>query len=83
MAANIIDIKKHSPKSSGMRFCEKSPDNFNAINLKDVFTHLQKIDFNDSYYIELAKLGKWKIVSDDKDFTNYENHNLIVLTFVK
>ena len=65
-----------------MRFCEKSSDNFNAININDVFTHLQSIDFNDSYYIELAKLDNWKIVTDDKDFTNYTNHNLDVITFV-
>ena len=65
-----------------MKFCEKSSDNFNAINLNDVFTHLQSIDFNDSYYIELAKLDNWKIVTDDKDFTNYTNHNLDVITFV-
>ena len=65
-----------------MKFCEKSSDNFNAINLNDVFTHLQSIDFNDSYYIELAKLDNWKIVTDDKDFTSYTNHNLDVITFV-
>jgi predicted nucleic acid-binding protein len=65
-----------------MKFCEKSSDNFNAININDVFTHLQSIDFNDSYYIELAKLDNWKIVTDDKDFTNYTNHNLDVITFV-
>lgn len=65
-----------------MRFCEKSSDNFNAINLNDVFTHLQSIDFNDSYYIELAKLGNWKIVTDDKDFTHYNNHDLTVITSI-
>ena len=65
-----------------MSVCEKSSDNFNAIDLNDVFTHLQDIDFNDSYYIELAKLDNWKIVTDDKDFTNYTNHNLDVITFV-
>jgi predicted nucleic acid-binding protein len=65
-----------------MRLCEKSSDNFNAINLNDVFTHLRSIDFNDSYYIELAKLGNWKIVTDDRDFTGYKNHNLSVITFI-
>ena len=64
----VDEIKIHI--KTIMRFCEKASDNFNSINLNDVFTHLQNIDFNDSYYIELAKLGKWKIVTDDKDFTD-------------
>ena len=76
----VDEIKIHIKNI--MRFCEKSSDNFNAIDLDDIFLHLQSIDFNDSYYIELAKLGKWKIVSDDKDFINYQNHNLTVITFV-
>lgn len=65
-----------------MRFCEKSSDNFNAINLDNVLNHLSVIDFNDSYYIELAKLDNWKLVTDDKDFTTYTNHSLDVITFV-
>ena len=63
-----------------MRICEKSPDNFNAINLNQVLNHLKSIDFNDSYYIELAELSGWKIVTDDGDFTNYTNHSLDVIT---
>lgn len=63
-----------------MRFCEKSPDNFNAIELNSIFQHLTVIDFNDSYYIELAKLGKWKIVTDDMDFIKCPNHNLEIIT---
>lgn len=63
-----------------MRICEKSPDNFNAINLNQVLNHLKSIDFNDSYYIELAELGGWKIVTDDSDFVSYSNHSLDVIT---
>lgn len=77
----VAEIKIHI--KTIMRFFEKSSDNFNAINLNDVFTHLQSIDFNDGYYIELAKLGNWKIVTDDRDFTEYKNHNLSVITFIK
>lgn len=64
-----------------MKFCEKSTDNFNAIDLNNVFNHFHQIDFNDSYYIELAKLSKWKIVTDDQDFITYTGHDLEVITF--
>ena len=64
-----------------MKFCEKSSDNFNAIDLNNVFKHFHQIDFNDSYYIELAKLSKWKIVTDDQDFISYTGHDLEVITF--
>jgi predicted nucleic acid-binding protein len=76
----VNEIKIHLNRI--MRFCEKSSDNFNAININDVFSHIQSIDFNDSYYLELSRLDNWKIVTDDKDFTNYTNHNLDVITFV-
>jgi hypothetical protein len=66
--------------SNIMKCCVKSSDNFNSIDLEDVFKHFSEIDFNDSYYIELSKLGKWKLVSDDGDFTKYQGHDLEVIT---
>lgn len=78
-STTVDEIKIHINRI--MKICEKSSDNFNAIDIKDIFTHLQSIDFNDSYYIELAKLDNWKIVTDDQDFTKYTNHNLDVITF--
>lgn len=65
-----------------MTLCEKTPDNFNVIDLKQVFTHFLCIDFNDSYYLELAKLGKYKFVTDDSDFSIYSNHNIEILTIL-
>jgi hypothetical protein len=65
-----------------MKFCEKTSDNFNAIELNDVLTHLAHIDFNDSYIIELAKIDKFKIVTDDSDFSKYKNHNLDIFTIL-
>jgi hypothetical protein len=63
-----------------MRVCDKTHDNFNAIELNSVFQHLPVIDFNDGYYIELARLGNWKIVTDDKDFIKCTSHNLEIIT---
>lgn len=64
-----------------MKICEKMSDNFNAINLDNVFTHLTEIDFNDSYYIEFVPLIRAKLVTDDSDFIRYKNHDLEVVTF--
>lgn len=63
-----------------MKLCDKTHDNFNAIELNSVFQHLPEIDFNDGYYIELAKLGNWKIVTDDKDFIKCTSHSLEIIT---
>jgi hypothetical protein len=74
----IIEIKRNINQI--MSFCEKTPDNFNTIEINSIFQHLSEIDFNDSYYIELAKLGKWKIVTDDFDFIKCSGHNLEIIT---
>ena len=65
-----------------MKFCDKASDNFNAIEIENVLLHFTHIDFNDSYYIELAKLDKWKIVTDDSDFSKYTNHNIEIVTML-
>lgn len=66
-----------------VRVCQKCSDEFNSINLDEVFTLFQKIGFNDSYYIHLAKKKNWIIVSDDSDFTNANlpSAGLTILTF--
>ncbi len=63
-----------------LSFCEKSSDNFNAVNLDEVLKHFSDIDFNDSYYLELANIDNLKIVTDDNDFVNYKGHNVAVIT---
>jgi predicted nucleic acid-binding protein len=63
-----------------MRCCERASDDFNAIDINRVFQHFQYIDFNDSYYLELAIRSKWKIVTDDEDFITYQNHKLEIVT---
>jgi hypothetical protein len=63
-----------------MRVCNKTHDNFDSIEITSIFQHLPAIDFNDGYYIELAKLGNWKIVTDDKDFIKSSGHSLEILT---
>ena len=66
-----------------LKLCTKSSDNFNAVDLNKIFEHLQHIDFNDSYYLELARLDNLKIVTDDTDFINHKNHKVDIITLTK
>lgn len=43
-------------------------DNFNAIDKEAILNSFKVIDFNDSYYVQLAIMNKYKIVTHDKDF---------------
>ena len=63
-----------------LRITERGSDNFNAINMTNVLTHLKFIDFNDSYMIEMARLSQWKIVTDDGDFVKYQGHSIDIIT---
>lgn len=76
----VIEIKRNINQI--MKFCEKSSDNFNALDLNDILQHLSHIDFNDSYYLELANLSKWKIVTDDIDFVSYKDHDVEIITMM-
>ena len=50
-----------------LNLCDKTPDNFNAIELNEIFNKIKACDFNDAYYVEMCKLGKYKLVTDDSD----------------
>jgi hypothetical protein len=66
-----------------MSVCQKCSDEFNSINIPEVFNLFEKIGFNDSYYMHLAKLKNWIIVSDDSDMIiqNTPQIGITILTF--
>lgn len=74
----VLEINRNI--RSILKICVRSSDNFNAIDLDAVLQHLSCIDFNDSYYLEYAKLSKLKIVTDDNDFCKYTNHSVEIVT---
>ncbi|PIU19040.1 MAG: hypothetical protein COT16_00340 [Elusimicrobia bacterium CG08_land_8_20_14_0_20_44_26] len=45
-------------------------DKFSSIDIESIISEFEKqnLDFNDLYYQEYCKIGKVKIVTDDKDF---------------
>ncbi|HNW97110.1 MAG TPA: PIN domain-containing protein [Bacteroidales bacterium] len=62
------------------QIAEKNNDDFNAINIENIITEFGSCDFNDSYYIELARLKKWKIVTDDADFFKNNKSDIEIIT---
>lgn len=63
-----------------LTFTEKGSDEFNAVNLDNIFNEFGVTDFNDSYYIELGRLKKYKIVTDDADFFKNNKLSIEVIT---
>jgi len=70
----IKEIKSTLPQL--LKKTERCSDNFNAIDLNAIYSELENCDFNDSYYLELARMNHWKIVTDDADF--FKNNQLHV-----
>lgn len=47
---------------------QRSPDNFNAVQLNRILKRFKIIDFNDAYIAETCQTGSIKLVTNDKDF---------------
>lgn len=76
----VASISVISGINSILKISEKYPDNFNAIEISTVLEYFKIIDFNDSYYVQLCKEAKLKIVTDDKDFNLVNIGNAIVIS---
>ena len=74
----IAEIKQTLPNI--LKKTERCTDNFNSINIDNVLKELNNCDFNDSYYIELAKSNNWKIVTHDADFFKNNSSNVEIIT---
>jgi valyl-tRNA synthetase len=66
-----------------LRITERTPDNFNSINIDNILLNFEVIDFNDSYIIEFCRNQSFKLVTDDKDIINKVEHSsLTIITSV-
>ncbi len=52
--------------------CQKCSDNFNALDMSKIMSNISKVDFNDSYYVELCRISSFKLVTDDNDFSELD-----------
>ena len=74
----INEIRNTLPQI--LKKVERGSDNFNAINLEAIYAELENCDFNDSYYLELAQMNNWKIVTDDADLFKNNKLNVEIIT---
>ncbi|RCW31302.1 type II toxin-antitoxin system VapC family toxin [Marinilabilia salmonicolor] len=74
-----IKVQMHSI----LKICERTTDSFNAVDMSHIFGHFQAIDFNDSYYLELSRINRWKMVTDDRDFAKVDNHEIEIVTYLE
>jgi len=64
-------------KYKGTKFIN---DNFDTLNLQNLLNNIENHDFNDKYYIELAKNNNLKIVANDIDLKKArESFDLITI----
>lgn len=73
-----INFMKSVIQSKILKYAKAINDDFNTINLTKLFKDLEKHDFNDKYYAELAKKNNFKIVTHDKDFKQFGNEITII-----
>lgn len=76
--ATVSDIKV--ALDTILQTSERMTDNFNAINLSSVLSEFGLCDFNDAYYIELARMNGWKIVTHDADLFKSNSLGVDIIT---
>lgn len=60
---------------------ERINDKFTDMTIEDISDKCEDLDFNDSYYIELAKKHNCKIVTNDSDFLSISD-DIEILTLL-
>jgi hypothetical protein len=63
---NLITITKTQILASS----KPIGDDFDKINMDDLFNSIGMLDFNDKYYVELCATNNFTLVTDDKDFNS-------------
>lgn len=63
-----------------MRISQRIDDGFKNISLDELFKEIEKSDVNDNYYLLMAKLENFKIVTNDSDFAFSRKITVPILT---
>lgn len=64
-------------KNKILKISEKHPDSFNAINFDSIFKTYKLMDYNDAVIYNECKNKNWILVSDDGDFTKFDDITII------
>ena len=63
-----------------LNIARRTDDKFKNISLDDLFREIETSDFNDKYYLTIANLENFKIVTDDYDFVFSKGNSAPILT---
>lgn len=63
-----------------MKIVKRVDDKFESISLDELFKEIEKSDFNDNYYIAMANLENFMIVTNDSDFAISRPISVPILT---
>lgn len=74
------DIAKTVIIEKIMKLAKRIDDKFENISLDDLFKEIEISDFNDSYYLSMANLENFKIVTNDSDFFSSKDKSVPILT---
>ncbi|MCU4190205.1 PIN domain-containing protein [Flavobacterium sp. HXWNR29] len=60
-----------------LKIAEKHPDSFNALNFNNIFSAYKVLDYNDAIIYNECINKNWILVSDDSDFTKFDDLTII------
>lgn len=63
-----------------LKYCSRINDEFNSIDVESILNIFGVSDFNDSYYLELARQKGYKIVTEDTDFFGKNSMGVEIIT---
>lgn len=75
----MVDIKT-TVRTQILKFAKRLDDNFSNVSLDELFAQIENSDFNDNYYLTMAKLEGFKIVTNDSDFAYSRKIPVSILT---
>ncbi len=77
---NAVITIKNIVENKILKFSSKVNDSFESIDLNNILIAEQDYDFNDLYFLELSTKHNAYIITNDKDFLNYNTTAKIITT---
>lgn len=77
---NSVSMIKIVVRSQIMKIANRIDDKFSNISLDKLFEEIEISDFNDNYFLTMANLEGFKIVTDDSDFAFSRKIPVSILT---
>ncbi|WP_111708946.1 PIN domain-containing protein [Lutibacter citreus] len=78
----VTSIKDSINKILSLSVLIRKPDDFNSIDINNVFVYFDLVDFNDAYIAEVSKTNGYKVVTNDTDFKSLKGEIDVVTSRV-